>query len=618
MTNDGSIAIGSVSWNRLSSAIRRRNNAVARQNGKHRLKKRRVAIPCANKQQQTGGSLMGIRIFHVAVMLSIIQALSAGTVQAQLADTVLFNGKILTVDGDFSVREALAIDHGRVLATGTSLQMQKLAGDHARQIDLGGRTVIPGLTDGHIHGVRAAATFGTEVNWIGVPTLKEALERIHQAAQTQKPGSWIIVAGGWTEEQFAEKRRPNAAEIVQAAPDNPVYVQHLYDWLLLSPKAMEALNIKEDSDVPPQGRLERDAAAKPTGVVIGNGNTLLKIFDKVPRPSLDEQVDGSRKFFREMNSLGITGIVDGGGVSMYPANYQAVFQLWHDRQLTVRVAYHLCAPKPGSELADLQNLTQLLPQNFGDDMLHFNGPGEILIWADWTDGDITPDGKARLLDLLKWAASKRYTIQLHWNPNRTVHDLLDVIEEVNKDHPVRDLRWTVLHLYNASEESLSRIKQLGLIWGVQDGLYFGGERFQKDEGAAAARNLPRIATALRMGITVTAGTDAHRVSSYNPFVSLQWYLDGTTIGGTQTRGAEEAPSRRQALEMYTRNSAFEANEDDRRGTLEPGKLADLAVLSADYMTVPVNEVGRIRSVMTMLGGKVVYADNPFAGLAAKE
>jgi predicted amidohydrolase YtcJ len=555
--------------------------------------------------------------FGAAALLILGQALSAGVAQAQVADTVLFNGKVLTVDQDFSVREALAIDHGSVLATGTSQDMQKLAGANARLIDLGGRTVIPGLTDGHIHGVRAAATFGAEVNWIGVPTLKQALEKIRQAAQTQKPGSWIIVAGGWTEEQFEEKRRPNPAEILQAAPDHPVYIQHLYDWLLLSPKAMEILNIREDVDVVPGGKLERGADQKPTGIVIGNGNTLLKIFDKVPRPNLDEQVDGSRKFFREMNSLGITGIVDGGGVSMYPPNYQALFKLWQDKQLTVRVAYHLCAPKPGSELADLQNLTQLLPQNFGDDMLHFNGPGEILIWADWTDGDITPDGKAKLLDLLKWAASKRYTIQLHWNPDRTVNNLLDVVEEISKDNPVRDLRWTVLHLYNASEDNLARIKKLGLIWGVQDGLYFGGERLQKEVGVEAARSLPRIATALRMGIMVTGGTDAHRVSSYNPFVSLQWYLDGTTIGGTVTRGNEEAPTRRQALEMYTKNSAFEANEDDRRGTLEPGKLADLAVLSADYTTVPVKDVGKIRSMLTMVGGKVVFADGPFASFEAK-
>ena len=119
--------------------------------------------------------------------------------------------------------------------------------------------------------------------------------------------------------------------------------------------------------------------------------------------------------------------------------------------------------------------------------------------------------------------------------------------------------------------------------------------------------MPPIATALRLGLTVAGGTDAHRVSSYNPFVSLQWYLDGTTIGGIKTRGDAEAPSRRQALEMYTRNSAFMANDDDKRGTLEPGKFADLAVLSADYLTAPVKEIGKIKSVLTMVGGKVVYA-----------
>jgi predicted amidohydrolase YtcJ len=553
----------------------------------------------------------------LAGLAGVALALPIGAATAQTADAVLFNGKILTVDKDFSVQQALALSNGKVLASGTSAAMKKLAGDKARLIDLGGRTVIPGLTDGHIHGIRAALTFGTEVNWIGVPTLKEALEKIREAAQTQKPGSWIVVAGGWTEEQFAEKRRPTATEVAALAPDNPVYIQHLYDWLLLTPKAMDALNIQDDADVTPGGKLERDGDNHPTGVVIGNGNTLGKIFDHLPRPTPEQQVDGSKKFFHEMNSLGITGIVDGGGVSMYPANYQAVFKLWHDKQLTVRVAYHLCAPKPGSELADLQNLTQLLPQGFGDQMLHFNGPGEILIWADWTDGDITPDGKAKLSELLRWAASKGYTIQLHWNPDRTVGDLLDVIEDINKDIPVRNLRWTVLHLYNASEPHLLRMKALGLVWGVQDGLYFGGERLQHEVGAEPARRLPPIATALRLGLTVAGGTDAHRVSSYNPFVALQWYLDGTTIGGTQTRDAAEAPSRRQALEMYTRNSAFMANDDDKRGTLEPGKFADLAVLSSDYLTAPVKEIGKIRSVLTMVGGNVVYAAPPFANLATE-
>jgi predicted amidohydrolase YtcJ len=559
--------------------------------------------------------MLGPQNRTLAVLVSLYLVLPVGYVQAQTADTVLFNGKILTVDKDFSVQQALAIGHGQVLASGTSAAMKKLAGDKTRLIDLGGRTVIPGLTDGHIHGIRAALTFGTEVNWIGITTLKEALEKVRQAAQTQKPGSWIVVAGGWTEEQFEEKRRPNAAEVAAVAPDNPVYIQYLYDWLLLTPKAMEALNIRDDADVTPGGKLERDGNNRPTGVVNGNGNALGKIFDKLPKPTLEQQVDGSKEFFREMNGLGITGIVDGGGVSMYPASYLAVFKLWRDKQLTLRVAYHLCAPKPGSELSDLQNLTQLLPPGFGDAMLHFNGPGEILIWADWTDGDITPDGKARLLELLRWTASKGYTIQLHWNPDRTVHDLLDVVEDVVRDYPVRDLRWTVLHLYDASEDNLKRMKSLGLIWGVQDGLYFGGERLQREVGIERARRLPPIATAMRLGLTVAGGTDAHRVSSYNPFVALQWYLDGTTIGGIRTRDDAEAPSRRQALQMYTRNSAFMANDDDRRGTLEPGKFADLAVLSSDYLTAPVSEIGKIRSVLTMVGGNVVYAGQPFAKFA---
>ncbi len=558
---------------------------------------------------------LGALSIKSARSLAFVLSLASTTASAQTADTVLFNGRILTVDRDFSTRQALAIEQGRIVATGTSAAMKKLAASNAKLIDLGGRTVIPGLTDGHIHGIRAALTFGTEVNWIGVPTLKAALEKIRQAAKDQKPGSWIVVAGGWTEEQFAEKRRPTPGEVTAAAPDNPVYIQHLYDWLLLTPKAMDALNIRDDQDATPGGKLERDGD-KPTGLISANGNALGKIFDKLPKPTLEQQVDGSKKFFREMNSLGITGIVDGGGVSMYPSSYQAVFKLWHDKQLTVRVAYHLCSPKPGSELADQQNLTQLLPPGFGDPMLHFNGPGEILVWADWTDGDITPDGKAKLAELLRWAASKGYTIQLHWNPDRTVHDLLDVVEDIARDYPVRDLRWTVLHLYNASEDSLKRMKALGLVWGVQDGLYFGGERLQKEVGADQAKMMPRIVTALKLGLTVAAGTDAHRVSSYSPFVSLQWYLDGTTIGGTRTRGDEEAPSRRQALEMYTRNSAFMANDDDKRGTLEVGKFADLAVLSSDYLTAPVKEIGEIKSVLTMVGGEVVYAAPPYANLAS--
>jgi predicted amidohydrolase YtcJ len=261
------------------------------------------------------------------IVAALALAATIMSASAETADTVLFDGRILTVDRDFSVRDAIAIAHGKVLATGTTADMRKLADDKATLIDLGGRTVIPGLTDGHIHGIRAALTFGTEVNWIGVPTLKDALDKIRQTAKARPPGSWIVVAGGWTEEQFAEKRRPTPQELAAVAPDNPVYIQHLYDWLLLSPKAMEALNIHGDADVTPGGRLALGSDGKPTGVLDAGGNALGKIFDRPPKPTIEQQVEGSKKFFREMNALGITGVVDGGGVSMYPANYQAVFKL---------------------------------------------------------------------------------------------------------------------------------------------------------------------------------------------------------------------------------------------------------------------------------------------------
>jgi len=183
--------------------------------------------------------------FDLAVLLaSLALAASMNAAAAESADTVLFNAKVVTVDKDFSVREAIAIGRGRVLATGSSAEMKTLAEAGARLVDLGGRTVIPGLTDGHIHGIRAALTFGTEVNWIGIPTLKDALEKIRKAAKAQEAGSWIVVAGGWTEEQFIEKRRPTPQEVAEASGGHPVYIQHLYDWALLTQDALERLNIK--------------------------------------------------------------------------------------------------------------------------------------------------------------------------------------------------------------------------------------------------------------------------------------------------------------------------------------------------------------------------------------
>ncbi len=237
-----------------------------------------------------------MRILRVALAtLSVGLMICPMTLHAQDgADRILFNGKILTVDKDSPVKEALAIRDGRILATGTTAEMQKLAGSNTQRVDLDGRTVIPGLTDMHLHGIRAALTYAIEVSWIGVPSLEEALARIKAAAQKAPPGTWIIVAGGWTGIQFKERRKPTQAELVAAAPDNPVYVQHLYEWVLLSPRAMTEMQISGDADLPKFGKLVKDEAGKPTGEIEGNGVTFTALFNKLPAPELRARDRGNQ------------------------------------------------------------------------------------------------------------------------------------------------------------------------------------------------------------------------------------------------------------------------------------------------------------------------------------
>ena len=544
--------------------------------------------------------------------LAVLGLALAGPGGAQTADIILVHGKILTLDDHFSVREAVAVSEGRIAALGRSIDIMRLAGRKTRVVDLRGRTVIPGLIDSHIHAIRAALSYSVEVSWIGASSLEEALGRVRDAARAAKPGDWLIVAGGWTPEQFREKRRPTRAELAAAAGDHPAYVQLFYGWALMTPAAFKALNIAADSDLPPRGALERDAAGNPTGGISGDTATITALFARLPSPPFEQRVEGTRKFFRELNRLALTGVIDPGGFGMAPRDYQALLKLWRDRALTLRVAYTVFAQKRGSELEDYRALTQLLPMGFGDDMLRFNGIGENVAWGMYNNDNPGEAEKAQFYEIARWAAARRMSLNIHWHNDRSVGQLLDIFERVNREVPIADLRWAVAHLNDASAPTLERMKALGVGWAMQDALYFEGERFQKEKGAEAAHRAPPLKTALRIGVKIGAGTDAHRVASYNPFVALRWMLDGKTVGGTPLRGPEETPTREEALQMYTTGSAWFAHDEDRRGSLEAGKLADLAVLSKDYMKAPIEEIGAIESLLTMLGGRIVYAAGPYA------
>jgi predicted amidohydrolase YtcJ len=539
----------------------------------------------------------------------------AGLAQAQPADTVLLNGNIVVFDA--APAQALAVRDGKIAAIGNSAEIRALAGPATRVVDLGGRTVVPGLIDSHIHAIRAGLTYTTEVQWIGVRTLAEALDRIRAKAKLAPKGSWLIVAGGWTDRQFKEDRRPTQSEIVAAAPDHHVYIQQLYSRVLLDPGGYEALGIAREPDLARRVTIERNQAGEPTGWLTGDNRTISDLYNLLPRPDFEQKVAGTRAFFRALNAMGLTGVVDPGGYNLDIPDYRPLFQIWRDGGLTLRVRYSISAPRPDHELEDFKELTQMLPMGFGDEWLRFNGIGENVIWGMYNNDNPTDAQKEQLYQVLRWAVSRGMTATFHWHNDKAVHHLLDVLERVNAETPIARLRWTIAHLNDASLKSLARMKAMGVGWLVQNAFYFRGEAYLAQLGDGPVRGVPPLVSAMHMGVDIGGGTDAHRVMWPNPFVSLQWMVDGKTVGGLAMRGPGETPSRMEALRFYTEGSAWAAFDDGKRGSLAIGKLADLAVLSKDYPLVADDEIGSIVSLLTMVGGRIVYADGPFAAYEEK-
>jgi predicted amidohydrolase YtcJ len=541
----------------------------------------------------------------------LVWACAASAAWAQGLDLALVNGKIVTLDAQSTMAEAVGITGDRITAVGSAAAIQRLVGPRTRTIDLGGRTVIPGLIDSHLHAIRAALSFATEVNWIGSPSLADALQRISTAAKTMKPGAWLIVAGGWSEQQFAEKRRPTQAELEAAAPNNPVYVQLGYGWVAMTQEGFDKLGIKSDADLPRGARFEVDGAGKPLGTIAGSNPGIVALFDRLPKPTYAEQIEGTRAFFRELNRLGLTGVGDPGGNNLAPPDYSALFDVWRRGEMTVRVRYSLNGQTRGKELDEFKAWTGLLPMGFGDEWLRFIGLGERVTEAMNNNPSPTAEDVAKYEEIARWAAGRGLGLTMHWGSDANVGQLLDIFERVNRDVKLAPLRWSIAHLNDASEQSLERMRGLGLGWTVQDAMYFGGDGFERQNGAAAARRAPPVVTASKFGIPIGAGTDAHRVASYNPFTALQWFLDGKTVSGRAIRGPEETPTRLDALRFYTIGSAWFSHEERSRGSLEAGKLADLAVLSQDYLTVPVEKIGATVAQLTIVAGRVVYAAPPF-------
>lgn len=540
------------------------------------------------------------------------------------ADLILRNGAITTLDRSNPAASAVAIKDGTFLAVGGDAEVMAHAGPDTKVVDLKGRRALPGLIDNHLHIIRGGLNFNMELRWDGVRSLADAMSMLKRQVAVTPPPQWVRVVGGFTEHQFAEKRLPTIDELNAVAPDTPVFILHLYDRALLNAAALRAVGYTKDTPNPPGGEITRDAGGNPTGLLLArpNAGILYATLAKGPKLPFDYQVNSTRHFMRELNRLGVTGAIDaGGGFQNYPDDYAVIQKLSDDNQLTIRLAYNLFTQKPKQEKEDFLNWTKTSKYKQGNDYFRHNGAGEMLVFsaADFEDfreprPDMPPEMEDDLEGVVRILAENRWPWRLHATYEETISRALDVFEKVDKEIPLKGLNWFFDHAETISERSIDRIAALGGGIAVQHRMAYQGEYFVERYGARAAEATPPVARMLEKGVKTSAGTDATRVASYNPWVSLSWLVTGKTVGGLRITPQRNCLDRETALRMWTENVTWFSNEEGKKGRIAVGQFADLIVPDRDFFACPEDEISFITADLTVVGGKVVYGANDFGKL----
>ncbi len=539
-------------------------------------------------------------------------------------DLILQRGLFTTLARSQPTATAVAIRDGRFLVVGTDSEVMALAGPKTKVVDLKGRRVLPGLIDNHLHIIRGGLNFNLELRWDGVRSLSDAMSMLKRQVAVTPPPQWVRVVGGFSEHQFAEKRLPTIDELNAVAPETPVFLLHLYDRAILNAAALRAVGYTKDTPTPPGGEIVRGPDGTPTGLLLAkpNAGILYATLAKGPKLPFDYQVNSTRHFMRELNRLGVTGAIDaGGGFQNYPEDYAVIEKLAADGQLTVRLAYNLFTQKPKGEKEDFLRWAGSSKYQQGDDYFRHNGAGEMLVFsaADFEDfrqprPDMPPEMEPELEAVVRILAQNRWPWRLHATYDETISRALDVFERVNQDIPLDGLHWFFDHAETISEQSIDRIAALGGGIAVQHRMAYQGEYFVERYGAGAAAATPPFARMLEKGVKVSAGTDATRVASYNPWVSLAWLVTGRTVGGLRIYPQRNCLDRETALRLWTENVTWFSNEAGKKGRIEAGQLADLIVPDRDYFACAESDIADIASELTIVGGRIVYAGGIFESL----
>jgi len=544
------------------------------------------------------------------------------TEQSIGADLILHRGRFTTLDPSNPDATAVAITNGCFTAVGRDNDVMRLAGPSTRVIDFKGRRALPGLIDNHLHIIRGGLSFNMELRWDGVRSLADGMAMLKRQVAVTPPPQWVRIVGGFTAHQFAENRLPTIEELNAVAPDTPVFLLHLYDRAILNAAALRVVGYTKDTPEPPAGEIVHDAKGNPTGMLLAkpNAGILYATLDKGPKLPFEYQLNSTRHFMRELNRLGVTGALDaGGGFLFYPQDFQVVQKLNEAGQLTIRLGYNLFTQKPKGEKDDFLNWTKSVKYKQGNDYFRHNGAGEMLVYsaADFEDfrqprPDMPAEMESELEDVIRILAENRWPWRLHATYDETISRALDVFERVHRDIPLNSLNWFFDHAETVSDESIDRIAALGGGIAVQHRMAYQGEYFVERYGPGAAETTPPISRMLAAGLKVSAGTDATRVASYNPWVALAWLVTGKTVAGTQIYPKRNCLDRQTALRMWTEYVTWFSKEEGKKGRIQVGQFADLIVPDRDYFACAEDEIADTTSDLTMVGGKVVYGAGDFA------
>lgn len=552
--------------------------------------------------------------------LVFLVVLLAACSEPKRADMILINGDIHTLDSANTVVQAVAVQGGKFIAVGTNETILKLKGDSTLVIDAKGATVIPGLVDDHLHVIRGGLNYNLELRWDGLTSLKRGLEMIQEQVARTPKGEWVRVVGDWSEFQFDERRLPTLDELNEIASETPVIVLHLYAQAFLNKAAIKALGYTKETLVK-DGEIVLDKNGEPTGLLLAKPNALVlySSISKAPKLSPQDQENSSLHFFREMNRLGVTSVVDaGGGFQNYPEDYTLAKKLAQEGKLTLRIAYYLFAQKPKQELQDYERWTTVVKMGQNDDLMRpsgyvMSGGGENLLWsaADFENfllprPDLEKAMEADLKMIIKLLVKNRWAFRIHATYDETIVRFLNVFEEVNKEIPFNGLRWAIDHAETVSDENLKRIKALGGGIALQGRMAYQGEYFVNRYGAEKAKQTPPVKKIIQLGIPVGLGTDGTRVASYHPWTAIYLFTSGKTLGGLELYPSENRLARNEALRLFTNGAAWFSGDDDRKGVIAKGRLADFVILNKNYFTIPEREILQLESRLTVVNGKAVY------------